>query len=101
MPYEPFLGMVFNLLKKGPVAPTFSALEGGVALQVVAWFGGNRATPPRERRTQNYLPPPPESKIELWVAKSTVDTPNPAKHRKIISTIAFAGSAKIWAPRWW
>ena len=27
--------------------------------------------------------------------------PKPAKHRKIISTIAFAGSAKIWAPRWW
>ena len=23
---------------------------------------------------QNYLPPPPESKIELWVTKSTVDT---------------------------
>ena len=23
---------------------------------------------------QNYLPPPPESKIELWVPKSTVDT---------------------------
>ena len=23
--------------QKGPVAPTFSALEGGVALQVVAW----------------------------------------------------------------
>ena len=23
--------------------------------------------------TQNYLPPPPESKIELWVPKSTVD----------------------------
>ena len=27
--------------------------------------------------------------------------PNPGKHRKSISTIAFAGSAKIWAPRWW
>ena len=51
--------------------------------------------------TQNYLPPPPESKIELWVAKSTVGTGNPGKHRKIISTIAFAGSAKIWAARWW
>ena len=24
--------------------------------------------------TQNYLPPPPESKIELWLPKSTVDT---------------------------
>ena len=23
---------------------------------------------------QNYLPPPPESKIELWVPESTVDT---------------------------
>ena len=31
---------------------------------------------------QNYLPPPPESKIELWVAKSMVDTQileNPGK----------------------
>ena len=27
-----------------------------------------------EMGTQNNLPPPPESKIELWVAKSTVDT---------------------------
>ena len=24
--------------------------------------------------TQNYLPPPPESKIELWIPTSTVDT---------------------------
>ena len=23
---------------------------------------------------QNYLPPPPKSKVELWVPKSTVDT---------------------------
>ena len=27
--------------------------------------------------------------------------PNPEKHRKIISTIAFAGLAKFWALRWW
>ena len=27
--------------------------------------------------------------------------PNPGKDRKTISTIAFAGSAKIWAARWW
>ena len=27
--------------------------------------------------------------------------PNLGKHRKSVSTIAFAGSAKIWAPRWW
>ena len=27
--------------------------------------------------------------------------PNPGKHRASISTIAFAGSAKIWAPRGW
>ena len=29
---------------------------------------------PQRQGTQNYLPPPPESKIELWVAKSMVDT---------------------------
>ena len=27
--------------------------------------------------------------------------PNPGKHRKSISTIALAGTAKIWLPRWW
>ena len=27
--------------------------------------------------------------------------PNLGKHRKIISTMAFAGLAKIWVPRWW
>ena len=33
-------------------------------------------TPPQgpSQGAQNYLPPPPESKIELWVPKSTVDT---------------------------
>ena len=46
-------------------------------------------------------PPPPESKIELWVPKSTVDTQILENTGKSISTIAFAGSAKIWAPRWW
>ena len=43
---------------------------------------------------KNYLPPPPESRIELWVPKSTVDTQILEKHRKVISTIAFAGSAE-------
>ena len=27
--------------------------------------------------------------------------PNAGKHRKSISTIALAGSAKIWVPQWW
>ena len=41
----------------------------------------------------------PESKIELWILKSTVDTQILDTHtqRKITYTIAFAGSAKIFA----
>ena len=45
--------------------------------------------------TQSYLPPPPDRKIELWVTNFYGRYPNPGKDRKIISTIAFVGSAKI------
>ena len=60
---------------------------------------------PEERlisgNAKNYLPPPPESKIELWVPQVYGRYPNLGKHSKIISTIAFLRLAKIRAPRWW
>ena len=42
---------------------------------------------------RNYLPPPLGRQVYGRY-------PNPGKQRKSLSTIAFAGSAKIWVPRW-
>ena len=39
----------------------------------ICHFRRFRQNPPLQG-TRNYLPPPPESKVELWVAKSTVHT---------------------------
>ena len=50
---------------------------------------------------QNYLPPPAESKIELWVPKSTVDTQILENTEEIVSKMGFAGLAKVWALQGW
>ena len=71
---------IFFLREASPNSPLEGNLTQKMFRVVRAWIFEffrkleQAVAAPNSAREQNYLPPLPESKIELWVPKSTADT---------------------------